>query len=133
MTSFIEKRSPFTRWIMSPFVFIISAFLIHGSVVIFSKIASIFWGADAQFNLWFYDVIIAEVLSAFCAVYFASLVAPNYNLIVAWFCASVIFFLNLFILYSISIGVWWDMETIFTILCTTIGAGIAIYKIKNDY
>ena len=52
----IENRSTMTRWILVPILFISSASLIKGSVIIVSWFLSIFWGEDAEFNLWFYEI-----------------------------------------------------------------------------
>jgi len=131
---FIQNRSPSTRWILVPIVFIASSSLIHGSVIIASWVFSIFWGRDAEINLWIYKFIVANGLSAYCAAYFSGWTAPKFQVATTIVAASIYFLANLFIIYGmLTLEGWWGTDTIVTIVSTSGGVIVAIWMAKDNF
>jgi hypothetical protein len=132
---FIQNWSPLIRWILVPIVFVACSSLVHGSVIIFSLVLSIFWGQDhADLDLWIYKIIIANILSAYCASYFSGWTAPRYKLTITCVGASVYLLGNLFIVYGMfTSDNWWGVDTIFSTLSTSIGVIIAIWMAKTNF
>ena len=141
---FITNRSPATRWILVPIVFVASSSIVHGLVIIFSLILGFFWGldeakgripsGDTQTNLWFYRTIAANALSAYCAAYFSGWTAPKYQVATTCVGATVYLLINCFLIFGMfALEGWWEFDTIITILSTTAGAIFAIYMAKKHF
>jgi hypothetical protein len=130
----IENRSPLTRWILVPIVFIASSSLVHGLVINASWVLSIFWGRDAETNLWFYKIIIANGLSAYCAAMFSGWTAPKFKFVTTCISSAVYLLLNVLFIHTLIVkpGVL-DSDTIWYILSTTVGVIIAIWYAKENF
>jgi hypothetical protein len=130
----IENRSYWSRWFLVPIVFIASSSLIHGSVIIASWILSIFWGRDAETNLWFYEIIIANGLSAYCAAMFSGWTAPKFKFVTTCIGSAVYLLGNAYLIYGmLTLSDWWDTDVIWTLISTTVGVIIAILYAKNNF
>ena len=137
---FITNRSPATRWILVPIVFVASSSIVHGLVITASLVLSIFWRldeanpGDTETNLWFYRTIVANALSAYCAAYFSGWTAPKYQVATTCVGAAVYLLINLFLIFGMftSEG-WWEFDDLIIILSTTGGAILAIYMAKEHF
>ena len=130
----IENRSPLTRWILVPIVFIASWFLVHAFIVVASWGLSLFWGRDAETNLWFYKEIIASGLSAYCAAMFSGWTAPKFKF--ATTCVfSAIYLLTsaVFIYVLIAMPGVLESDAIWRTLSLSFGAMTAIWHAKKKF
>lgn len=134
--NFIERRSDFTRWILTPFIFIISLCLVHGLVIWGSHLLSLFWPKqDIATNLWFYETFVANAVSSYFSVYWGSITAPKYNIIVSYVLGGISILMYLLIFYFILTDdfKWWNNDTVFISLSCLLGAILAIFIIRRDY
>ena len=134
--NFIEKRSPLTRWILTPIVLVVSASLIHALVIWGSWILAFFWPKeDVEANLWFFKIILANGLSSYFSVYWASITAPKFHCVVSYILASFYVIMNFVAFYFMLTDdfKWWDTNSIFIHLSSLFGAIIAVLIIRRDY
>ena len=135
----IENRSPLTRWILVPIIFLVSSFLIHTGVLIVVWLTSIIPNnigpdADSRF-IWLQLIIGANLLSAYGSAIISGWVAPKFKYPVVCLGASFYIITNLLVLYN-RIGTAdfsWPSDDVWTMLSIIGGATAAVIHAKGIF
>ena len=124
----IERQSSLTRWILVPLIFIGLIILIP----IFLYIVS--WILLGLGDPLFYETIIDNGITTFCASMFAGWTAPKFKILTTCICASIVLLLNftlIFVIFYLQSS--WELNDVWVILGTTGGVVIAIWYAKKKF
>lgn len=129
----IEDRSPSTRWALVPLVFLATAIFVHVFITFASWFLSIFWGQDAEINVWIYQVLAGGV-SSYYAIILSGSAAPKYKFATACIGSAVYSLIIFWLIYATFSKVGYLQPDLkWLILSTGIGIVIAMVKAKDRF
>ena len=140
IVDWLENRSPTTRWILVPFVFLTSSILIFHLVSIITSLVSFLpsnIGQDAEVRLvWFQETIFANAASTYGAAMLSGWVAPKSKFTTV--CIGSSFFLigQLLVIYSMVTTTsqdLWNIDDVWVTLSVIAGAIAAIVHAKDNF
>ena len=133
----IENRSPLTRWILVPIIFLVSSFLIHTAVLIVVWLLSFIPNnigpdADSRF-IWLQVIIGANALSTYGSAIVSGWVAPKFKYPAVCLGASFYIITNSLLLLSGMVEFSWSSDDVWTILSIIAGATVAVIHAKTIF